>query len=50
MPEKPYDHAKIELKWYQRWQNADFYRAEENSAKPKFYVLEMLPYPAARCT
>ena len=46
MPEKPYDHAKIELKWYQRWQNADFYRAEENSAKPKFYVLEMLPYPS----
>jgi leucyl-tRNA synthetase len=46
MPEKPYDHAKIELKWYQRWQDADFYRAEENSAKPKFYVLEMLPYPS----
>ena len=46
MPEKPYDHAQIELKWYQRWQDADFYRAEENSAKPKFYVLEMLPYPS----
>jgi leucyl-tRNA synthetase len=46
MPEKPYDHRQIELKWYQRWQDADFYRAEENSAKPKFYVLEMLPYPS----
>jgi leucyl-tRNA synthetase len=46
MPEKPYDHARIELKWYRRWQDADFYRAEENSAKPKFYVLEMLPYPS----
>jgi leucyl-tRNA synthetase len=46
MPEKPYDHAQIELKWYQRWQDADFYRAEENSTKPKFYVLEMLPYPS----
>jgi leucyl-tRNA synthetase len=46
MPEKPYDHAQIELKWYQRSQDADFYRAEENSAKPKFYVLEMLPYPS----
>ncbi len=46
MPEKPYDHRQIELKWHERWQNADFYRAEENSAKPKFYVLEMLPYPS----
>jgi leucyl-tRNA synthetase len=46
MPEKPYDHNQIELKWHERWRNADFYKAEENSAKPKFYVLEMLPYPS----
>jgi leucyl-tRNA synthetase len=46
MPEKPYDHIQIELKWHERWQNADFYKAEENSSKPKFYVLEMLPYPS----
>jgi hypothetical protein len=46
MPEKPYDHNQIELKWYDRWQDATFYRAEENSTAPKFYVLEMLPYPS----
>jgi leucyl-tRNA synthetase len=46
MPEKPYDHNQIELKWHDRWQDADFYKAEENSSKPKFYVLEMLPYPS----
>ena len=46
MSEKPYDHNHIELKWFERWKNADFYKAEENSAKPKFYVLEMLPYPS----
>jgi len=46
MPEKPYDHIQIELKWHERWQDASFYQAEENSAKPKFYVLEMLPYPS----
>ena len=46
MPEKPYDHRQIELKWHARWENADFYKAEERSAKPKFYVLEMLPYPS----
>ncbi|HUB80502.1 MAG TPA: leucine--tRNA ligase [Bryobacteraceae bacterium] len=46
MPEKPYDHNQIELKWHTRWEHADFYKAEENSSKPKFYVLEMLPYPS----
>jgi leucyl-tRNA synthetase len=46
MPEKPYDHNQIELKWHDRWEHADFYKAEENSSKPKFYVLEMLPYPS----
>jgi leucyl-tRNA synthetase len=46
MPEKPYDHSHIELKWHERWQDATFYQAEENSARPKFYVLEMLPYPS----
>ena len=33
MPEKPYDHNQIELKWHARWENADFYKAEaRNSA------------------
>jgi leucyl-tRNA synthetase len=46
MPEKPYDHNQIELKWHERWKDATFYKAEENSSRPKFYVLEMLPYPS----
>src|ERR1051325_9312644 len=46
MPEKSYDHNQIELKWHARWENAGLYKAEENSDKPKFYVLEMLPYPS----
>jgi leucyl-tRNA synthetase len=46
MPEKAYDHSQIELKWHERWKDADFYKAEENSARPKYYVLEMLPYPS----
>jgi len=46
MPEKSYDHQQIELKWYERWAGEDLYKAEENSALPKFYVLEMLPYPS----
>jgi leucyl-tRNA synthetase len=47
MPEKQYDHQQIELKWFERWKDDPaLYAAEENSAKPKFYVLEMLPYPS----
>jgi leucyl-tRNA synthetase len=46
MPEKPYDHNQIELQWYERWRDADLYKAEEDSARPKYYVLEMLPYPS----
>jgi leucyl-tRNA synthetase len=46
MPEKSYDHSEIELKWLEKWTATDLYRAEENSEKPKYYVLEMLPYPS----
>ena len=47
MPEKPYEHQQIEEKWHQRWSDIPtLYKAEENSSKPKYYVLEMLPYPS----
>ena len=46
MPEKTYDHNQIELKWHQIWKDQPLYQAEENSPKPKYYVLEMLPYPS----
>ncbi len=46
MPEKPYDHKQIELKWLARWQHADFFKAEDLSSRPKYYLLEMLPYPS----
>ena len=46
MPEKPYDHHEIELKWYDEWRDAALYQAEASSSRPKYYVLEMLPYPS----
>jgi leucyl-tRNA synthetase len=46
MPEKQYDHNQIELKWSARWAAGSLFQAEDNSSKPKFYVLEMLPYPS----
>ena len=42
-----YDAQRIEQKWNERWQNdPSLYAAEPNTAKPKYYVLEMLPYPS----
>jgi leucyl-tRNA synthetase len=46
MPEKPYDHNQIELKWHERWHDASLFKAEEDPSRPKYYLLEMLPYPS----
>ena len=45
--EDRYDAQRIEAKWFERWQqDPSLYAAEPNSTKPKYYVLEMLPYPS----
>jgi leucyl-tRNA synthetase len=45
--EERYDPQRIELKWSEQWAaDRALYRAESTSAKPKYYVLEMLPYPS----
>ena len=42
-----YDAPSVESKWFERWQqDPSLYAAESNSTKPKYYVLEMLPYPS----
>jgi leucyl-tRNA synthetase len=42
-----YDAQRIEPKWAERWErDALLYAAEPASDKPKYYVLEMLPYPS----
>src|SRR6201997_970884 len=42
-----YDAQRVETKWFDRWQqDPALYAAEANSTKPKYYVLEMLPYPS----
>ena len=42
-----YNAQQVEEKWAARWQaDAELYAAEKNSTKPKYYVLEMLPYPS----
>ena len=42
-----YDAQAVEKKWSERWRSdPSLYAAEANSSKPKYYVLEMLPYPS----
>jgi leucyl-tRNA synthetase len=42
-----YDAHRVESKWSERWQrDPGLYAAEPNSTRPKYYVLEMLPYPS----
>ncbi|MBI4889368.1 MAG: leucine--tRNA ligase [Acidobacteria bacterium] len=49
MPETPYHHQEIELKWSGRWSSdPQLYQAADDGAKPRYYVLEMLPYPSGR--
>ena len=42
-----YQHTQIESKWQRYWQQADIFKSEEKSGKPKYYVLDMFPYPSA---
>ena len=41
-----YDHKKIEAKWQKIWEETQAFKAEENSDKPKQYILDMFPYPS----
>ena len=41
-----YNFAEIEKKWQERWAAEKTYKAEVNSQKPKYYVLDMFPYPS----
>jgi leucyl-tRNA synthetase len=45
--EDRYDARRLESKWSALWQqDSSLYAAEASSSKPKYYVLEMLPYPS----
>jgi leucyl-tRNA synthetase len=41
-----YDFRTIEHKWQSRWERDSLYRAPNESEKPKYYALVMLPYPS----
>ena len=41
-----YDFRSIEKKWQKRWADNKTYKTVEDPSKPKFYVLDMFPYPS----
>ncbi len=45
-PQPTYNPREIEAKWQKRWEAARVFETEADPTKPKYYVLEMLPYPS----
>ncbi|MDO6457691.1 leucine--tRNA ligase [Celeribacter halophilus] len=43
-----YAPSEIEPKWQTAWNEADVFLAQRDESKPKYYVLEMFPYPSGR--
>ncbi len=41
-----YNFRAIEKKWQQNWKESGIYKVSNNSEKPKYYVLDMFPYPS----
>ncbi len=41
-----YDFASIESKWQKKWAEEKTYKVTEDKSKPKYYCLEMFPYPS----
>jgi len=41
-----YDHQAIEKKWQKKWQETKPFKSKVDFSKPKYYVLDMFPYPS----
>ncbi|WP_062532400.1 leucine--tRNA ligase [Jeotgalibaca dankookensis] len=43
-----YDHQAIEKKWQKYWSDNETFKTESHSDKPKYYILDMFPYPSGQ--
>lgn len=43
-----YNFRESEARWQDAWQKAQLFKAADNTTAPKYYVLEMFPYPSGR--
>ena len=41
-----YNHREIESRWQRQWRESEIYKVSTDPSKPKFYVLDMFPYPS----
>ncbi len=41
-----YNHKEIESRWQQQWKENKTYKTEVDASRPKYYVLDMFPYPS----
>lgn len=41
-----YNHKEIEKRWQQYWKDNNVYKTDIDAKRPKFYVLDMFPYPS----
>lgn len=41
-----YNHRQLERQWQLRWEKDKLYRTKEDSNLPKYYILDMFPYPS----
>ncbi|MET0249256.1 MAG: class I tRNA ligase family protein, partial [Sphingobium sp.] len=46
--DRRFNPAAVDARWQRRWDEAQSFRADGTSAKPRAYVLEMFPYPSGR--
>jgi len=46
MANKEYNHNYIELKWQKYWEENKTFSVSEDTAKQKYYILDMFPYPS----
>ena len=43
-----YPFTEIDAKWQRRWEESGLFRVREEAGRPKYYCLEMFPYPSGR--
>ena len=41
-----YKHQEIEKKWQEIWRENNLYKTREDENRPKYYILDMFPYPS----
>lgn len=41
-----FSHKTIEPRWQKHWEEKQVFKTEQTSAKPKYYILDMFPYPS----